>query len=190
LPVQLDFFWQTITDVELFDVGRPAQEGRFVAEEQAGQVGNAGFAVQDLALFRGVVLDIARHLRAGADKAHFAGQDVPQLRQFIELGFAQDAAQARDARVFTRGQRGAEPLGLEDHGTELPDAKGPAEPAHADLTVEDRAAIGELDAQANQQAQREHQDDAQSSARQVKQALGRSARPAALLQVTHTSNWV
>ena len=43
--------------------------------------------------------DLFGQHRTRADQAHIAGEDVPQLRQLVERGDAQDAADAGDARV-------------------------------------------------------------------------------------------
>ena len=47
------------------------------------------------------LLEEQRPDRARADDAHLAAQHVPQLRQLVELGGAQDPA---DARLLGRGQ--------------------------------------------------------------------------------------
>ena len=46
-----------------------------------------------------VLLDLVAQRRARPDQAHFAPEDVPELRQLVDGGLAQDPADARDAAV-------------------------------------------------------------------------------------------
>jgi hypothetical protein len=92
-----------------------------------------------------------------ADEAHLAAQDVDQLRQLVDRGPAQKAADARDPRVLADlehdavvglvelGELGLARLRVGEHRTELEDRELVAVAAHASLTEEHRAARVELD---------------------------------------------
>ena len=47
----------------------------------------------------GVILDGVRDVRTGPNEAHVAEQDVPELRELIQAGAAQECADAGDPRV-------------------------------------------------------------------------------------------
>src|SRR5262249_4033705 len=44
-------------------------------------------------------VDLARTQRAGPDEAHVPDENVPELRQFVHRGRAQDAAEVRGTRI-------------------------------------------------------------------------------------------
>ena len=111
------------------------------------------FVLQNLALLRRVKGNVSRHLGSRADEAHVADQHVPKLGQLIQLGPAQETPDPGNSRVMFRGDRQPQLVGVDHHGTEFPDAEGPAKLTHADLTIENGAAVRELDQQANQQAE-------------------------------------
>lgn len=54
---------------------------------------------QALLVVLGVFGDFAHQRRAGADEGHVATEDVPELRQLIQAGFAQEVTDLGDARV-------------------------------------------------------------------------------------------
>lgn len=120
-------------------------------------------AVGVLGVLRGELLDEVRALGARADEAHVAIEDVPDLRQFVEAGGADEGANTRDARVVVgRELRAGEFLGVDAHRAELVDLVGLAEAAGADLAVEGRAAVFELDGDGDghHEWQREDEGDA------------------------------
>ena len=63
------------------------------------EAGHPGLDREALEPVRRVVLDLVGDRRARADERHVAAQHVPQLRQLVEARLAQEAPDARDARV-------------------------------------------------------------------------------------------
>lgn len=59
----------------------------------------AGGHIQTLLFVVAVLLHLAGKCRAGANDAHIALQDVPQLGQLIEAGLADKLAHTGNARV-------------------------------------------------------------------------------------------
>ena len=114
--------------------------GGVVLGEDLGEAGDAGLdvvAVGVLGVLRGELLDEVRALGARADEAHVTVEDVPDLRQLVEAGGARV--------VVGRELRAGEFLGVDAHRAELVDLVGLAEATGADLAVEGRAAVFELD---------------------------------------------
>ena len=74
-------------------------------------------------LLRRVALDVVGMLRPRADQAHLALDHVEQLRQLVELGPAQEAADARDPRIVAGGHRRALLVGARAHRAQLVDAE-------------------------------------------------------------------
>ena len=111
----------------------------------------------------GVALAEAGHelraLGARPDQGHLALEDVPELRQLVEGGAAQQRPDAGGARVVTlRETRAGDRLRVRDHGPELHDQKWLAVQAHAQLAVEHAAAVGQVDGEADGRQQRpQHQ---------------------------------
>src|SRR5262249_31401422 len=61
--------------------------------------GDARLDRQAAAVVVGVAGDLLDEIRARPDEAHLAAQHVPELRQLIEAGAAEESAGARDAWV-------------------------------------------------------------------------------------------
>jgi hypothetical protein len=117
-----------------------AQDFLFSAEGEGGRACNAG-AKRHVA--NGGVL---RQLWPGTDEAHVSAEDVVELRQFVELELAENAAEGRDAAVTIAGEAGTG-IGSRgrDHGTEFVNAKQLPLAAHPWLDEEHRTARRELD---------------------------------------------
>ena len=129
-------------------------------------------AVGVLGVLRGELLDEVRALGARADEAHVAVEDIPDLRQFVEAGGADEGADARDARVVVgRELRAREFLGVDAHRAELVDLVGPAEAAGADLAVEGWAAVFELDGDGDGHHERQGEDEGDAREHDVDGAL-------------------
>lgn len=103
--------------------------------------GHAWFGVVTGIVMRNVVFEVLNEFgafRAGADKAHFAFEDVPELGDFVDVIFAHESANAEAAWVVF-----LTPLGtfagfcIEFHGANLEDVEGFANNAGAALAVED-----------------------------------------------------
>lgn len=88
------------------------------------------------------LFNIEATLRTRTDKSHIAAQDIPQLRQLVQMMLAQEAAYARQARVFapTTKLRAAR-FGVIVHAAKLIHGKGAAVAADARLLEEGGRAI-------------------------------------------------
>lgn len=129
-------------------------------------------AVGVLGVLRGELLDEVRALGARADEAHVAVEDVPDLRQFVEAGGADEGADARDARVVVgRELRAGVLLGVDTHRAELVDLVGLAKAASADLAVESRATVLELDSDSNRHHEGQCDDEGDTGKHDVDGAL-------------------
>src|SRR5690606_1158379 len=114
--------------------------GRAIRIVELGPAGEAGphamaqLVVADLLRQLG---DELRPLRARTDQAHVAAQHVPQLRQLVDAGLADEAAHARDACVLLAGpDRHAVLLRVRAHAAELDQAERAAAFADALLAVQ------------------------------------------------------
>ena len=73
-----------------------------VPSAHLGQAGQAGRDLVAARLLGGVALEVLRQQRARTDQRHVAAQHVPELRQLVEAGGAEPAADGRQARVVAR----------------------------------------------------------------------------------------
>lgn len=118
--------------------------------------GDAGQNHAVLAEIDAVALDFFGDNRARADEAHVAADDVPELRQLVEAGLAEEGAELCDARVVLELEvrfpllagLGVLPevllkglLGVWDHGLELIARKEPAIFADALVGEDDMALV-------------------------------------------------
>jgi hypothetical protein len=83
----------------------------------------------------------ARRCQWRADKGHVAFDDVKELRQFIETGFAEPAADARDPGITIRCWMKAIFRSIDVHGAEFEKLEGSALAADPQL-LEERRAFG------------------------------------------------
>src|SRR5579862_247852 len=140
-----------------------------IAPGDLPEAGDAGKHFEAAQMNGAIILDFVRHRRAWADQAHLALKHVPKLRQFVDAELAQDAPDARDARVLCdfvddlAARRGA--FGLAGdvflqivfvvldvfifirsgaHRTKFPETKAAAAKSNAFLIVKDRAGIGDF----------------------------------------------
>ena len=105
--------------------------------------GQAGLHLVAQHVLRNAVLELldeVRALGARADDRHVAPEDVPELRQLVEVRPPEEAAERRHARVvLARPDRAGLALGVVQHRAELDDRERLAVEAHALLPVEHRA---------------------------------------------------
>src|SRR5689334_16932699 len=77
-----------------------------------------------------VAVDLSRQRRSRADEGHVAPEHIPELRQLVETGPAEEASRSRHPRIVCeleggsgdlgmRQQVGQLGLGVGDHGPEL-----------------------------------------------------------------------
>src|SRR5207244_13309620 len=101
-----------------------------------GPAGEAGLDAMPLAVEKGLLGHLLHELRplgARAHEAHVPGEDVPELRKFIETRAPHEAAQRRHPRIASRLRpyRSRVPLGVDAHGPELADREEPTVQADA-----------------------------------------------------------
>src|SRR6266516_3445576 len=113
--------------------------------------------------------------RTRADEAHVAAENVPELRQFVELHRAEAAAEPRGLRARPlnelRAEIRAEPfLGAAPERAELEHLEDPAVAADALAPVEEREAGGEQEADPDQDQQREGDQEEEAREKDVEQS--------------------
>ena len=125
--------------------------------------------------------DLPRQWRPRAHQAHLAADHVPELRQFVDAGAAQEATHAGDPRIVGDLEGGsadlvallqlAQPLlGVGDHGAELEDLERSTVEADPRLPEEDRRDPGR-----DRDQQRAQPDQGHGGQRQVHGPLDRQA---------------
>src|SRR6266849_2195095 len=67
---------------------------------QLPQPGDTGFHTETPVVIVAVERSLARSWRAGADEAHFAFEHVPELRQFVKMRAAHEAAAGNNSRII------------------------------------------------------------------------------------------
>lgn len=117
-------------------------------------------------------LDELGTLRARADEGHLAGEDVEELRELVDRGFPNEAADAGDARVAWDGPALLFVcFSLLHHGAELVHHERLVMKADALLLEDDRARGGELDEGRDDEHDRAEEEDADEGAADVNGAL-------------------
>ncbi|MPN31307.1 hypothetical protein SDC9_178781 [bioreactor metagenome] len=104
------------------------------------------------------LLDKMRQFRSRAYKAHFSAEHVEELRQFVDAGLADKAAEAGLARVVV-GRPGGVFLAVDAHGAKLIHLEQLFIFADAVLTEDDRPRAGEFDADDRKQHDRTCEHD-------------------------------
>ncbi|PIT17481.1 hypothetical protein BGI32_02540 [Snodgrassella alvi] len=107
---------------------------------------------------------------AGADKAHVAFEDIPELGQFVDAGFADDVADAGDAGVAQLRHLGAVFFGVAAHAAEFVDAEFAAAAADAVLAEQDVTGAFEFDGDGGN----EHYRQGKGGRQQDKQDVGKA----------------
>lgn len=138
---------------------------------QAGDAGLdavAGHVGVDLA---GVVVVVRHGVRARADQRHAALQHVDELRQFVDGGAADEAADGGNTVVVAGGLLDFLVV-VHAHGAELPHLDDLAVPAVTLLLEDHRAGGGALDQQGDGQHQRAEGEQRQQGDDAVHRRLG------------------
>src|SRR5580692_1420142 len=136
--------------------------------------GEAGFDLQEITKIRGAgvqLVDIIVPLGPGADEAHFAFQDVPELRQLIDPPFAHDPSPRGYAIVVVGGKGGASFLGVGVHRAEFVDLELEALIADAFLFIDDGAGGGKAGADGGIQHERGEGDQGRGGEDEIGDAL-------------------
>ncbi len=169
--------------------------GRSLPAGDLPPAGDAGADEVALVLPVLVVLDDLGQLGARSDEAHLAREDVEELGELIQAGFAQEAAEFGDAgvvldlvaefAVLVAEELELLAVGIELHGAELVDGEGCAAAADAGL-LEDGgsggvAADGDGDqgkerAEEGQQDERADEVDQAFAGGEIDQARGADVR--------------
>jgi len=111
-------------------------------------------------------------MRARPNERHFSANDVENLRQLIQAGAAQDAADARDARIALHRLAHVGAVLHHRHGAEFENIDGRLVAAPAALVEEYRARAFQLDGESNQRPQRCGDKQYQQADDDVFKALG------------------
>src|SRR5258707_1107514 len=85
-------------------------------------------------------------MRPGPDQAHLSFEHIEQLRQLVERGAPQEAAESRDSWVVPGGLRYRRAVFAHGHATELIDGDFFAVQAVSTLAEQSRPWGGDLDA--------------------------------------------
>src|SRR6185312_2092331 len=99
------------------------------------------------------LLDEDRTLGTRSDDRHVVSQHVEDLRQLVEAGSAQEAAQLGNARITLHGELRSVCFRIDAHGPELENVERLSVPPEADLAIENRP--GAIEGQ-QQERYREH----------------------------------
>lgn len=157
-----------ITDVEFeffFD-------GEVGTAGDLGQSGDAGLDFE-AAFLSGVPFGDLGHVEgARADEGHLAKEDVEELGEFVEGGFAEEAADFGQARILAGLWAGAEGVGVGAHGAELVEGEGLAAAAGT-LLAEDGGAGGiEADKDGEDEHEGGEQDDSRGGGEEIEDSFG------------------
>lgn len=116
-------------------------------------------------------------LRAGADPAHLALENVEDLRQLIDPVLADDAPHARDPAVAAGRETWTRPVGTHVHGAKLEALEMSPAVANAHLSVEHRPRAVELDGGSRKRENDECQREGQDGCDDVDDALNEQVGP-------------
>src|ERR1017187_7834547 len=134
----------------------PLVEADLVAAADLPDAGEAGLHGEAAAMPRIVVLHLGRDGRPGADEAHVADENIPELRELVDAGATEETAERSDARVVLHLEDGAahfvvslefraQHFGIGDHRAELVHREEASVQAAAFLPKKDGAGRGEFD---------------------------------------------
>ncbi len=134
-------------------VGELLGPGGLAGHPQLGEAGQARLDDQPLPVLRDLAAQLLEERgpdRARADDAHVSAHDVPQLRQLVEVGKAQEPAEARDLRLRALRELvtevGAQPrLRVRGERAELQHREDAPRAAHPPAAVEHRRARRQAD---------------------------------------------
>src|SRR5437879_9828375 len=103
------------------------------------------------------MLGVAWNFGARADQAHFSAQNIPELRQFVQLCPSENPADASNALVSPACNGGPGPVSVRHHGPEFANDKRNPILTDSGLAIKNRATIGELYEQGYYQKKRPQQ---------------------------------
>src|SRR5262249_21718856 len=134
----------------------PVREGYGTAAADLPEASQTGRYIQAPPQPALTGLGLRARQRPRADQRHISTNNIPELRQLIQAGFAQNTTQGSHARILfdlerrpvllIKGHEIRLPgLGVNHHGAELVHQEGFSAPAAAQLLEKDRAARGAPD---------------------------------------------
>src|SRR5437867_10582703 len=104
--------------------------------------------VEAAAISRRAIRRLGGHPRPWSYDTHISDENVDQLRNFVESPKAQQAPDARDARIIRRdGEPVANRLRPKHHGAEFVATKIPTIPSDSILDEQNGSAVIQLDCQ-------------------------------------------
>src|ERR1039458_1026454 len=170
-----------VLEIEL----HPLVEADLVASADLPDTGQTRFHGEAAAVPRIVVLPLGWDGRPGADEAHVADENIPELRELVDAGAAQEMPERCDARVvlhledraahlIERLEFRAQHFGIGDHRAELVHREEASVQAAAFLSEKDGAGRSEFDNDGDgQQDQRPENCQPDQGAGNVKQPFAR-----------------
>ena len=184
-------------DVFIIELGA-AGEGGAVAAGDLPEAGDAGGDLEVILVGGAIAITLVGEDGAGANQAHFATQDVPELGELVQAEFAQEFADTGDTRVVFKaliavpflaqgviiGQGSLQKIGgMHVHGAEFKQLDNPAVPAKAFGAIEDAPGLIQADGERQQAQERRKQQQPDGSHQQINAALDELG--AAAEQVIH-----
>ena len=130
----------------------------FVGKDDRCQVRDSGQDRKQPLLLRRVEVSLPLYIRAWADEAHVALQDVDQLSELVELIAPHQPADARNSRIVGGGGVNSRFIGTDTHRTELYDRERFTCPPDAWGQVKWIAKILEKDQKTEDQKYRRYED--------------------------------
>ena len=134
-----------------------------------------GDGVEAAALLGAVAVDVGERQRARADQAHVAAHDVPQLRELVEAGGAQEPAEPWEALVV--GQQFAVGAAGVGHAAELDDLDRLSVAAGARLAEQHRRPEADPHRDGRRRDDRRSDHERRPSDRHVDGTLHRGVQP-------------
>ena len=173
LACHADLVGQHDVDVGLLGVLALREQLGLVAVDDRRHVRDPGARLENGAVVLRVHQDVLLELGTRAHQAHVAHEHVPQLRQLVDLGVAQEVPDPGDPLILAHRDAGAELGGVVHHGPELDDVERLQMPSHPPLAEEHRARAVEPDRDGRHREHRGEQDQADGGEQEVQQTLHR-----------------
>lgn len=129
--------------------------GECVASVDLGPAGESWFHFVAAHLLLGIAREVFGKERARSDDAHVAFEDVPELREFVEAGGAEETAKFGEALVIW--EEVALGVALVRHGAEFVEGEGLAMESGAGLAKEDGLAQDKENNNGDQSINREEE---------------------------------
>ncbi len=171
---QLAFVGRDVPGVEFFGIPfAVAEQILLVPEHNGPDAGEAGTDIVD-AGFHMLWIGIKGfvHQRAGADDAHVAFEDIDELGQLVDFGFAQETAHRQHPRIPAgRVQSAAQVRTRLEHGGEFPDVEGGVVQTDPLLEIKNLMLAGEAEDEADGQQQGRKHQQRQGGEKDVEEAF-------------------